>query len=178
MAGQIVWRLENEKMHSSFSTCDLCDAHRDALHSDRLRVLPPVFRSYGKVSRFRGQIVTVQCRDDNALLRAVLETAGLARVLVVDGAASMRRALLGGNLAALASRNGWAGVLINGCVRDVAEIQQVPIGVLALAHVPAPPDKHGKGLRDTVVTIQDVLIRPGEWLYADEDGVLISHEPL
>ncbi|MGC9162302.1 MAG: ribonuclease E activity regulator RraA [Thiomonas sp.] len=165
-------------MHPLFSTCDLCDAHRDALHSDTLRILPPVFRSYGKVTRFRGQIATVQCRDDNALVRAMLETAGLARVLVVDGAASMKRALLGGNLAALASQNGWAGVVINGCVRDVAEIRQVPIGVLALAAVPAPPDKLGKGMTDAVVNIQDVIVRPGEWLYADEDGVIISREPL
>jgi regulator of ribonuclease activity A len=166
------------EMHPLFSTCDLCDAHRDALHSDTLRILPPVFRSYGKVTRFRGQIATVQCRDDNALVRAMLETAGLARVLVVDGAASMKRALLGGNLAALASQNGWAGVVINGCVRDVAEIRQVPIGVLALAAVPAPPDKLGKGMTDAVVNIQDVIVRPGEWLYADEDGVIISREPL
>jgi regulator of ribonuclease activity A len=166
------------EMHALFSTCDLCDAHRDALHSDVLRVLPPVFRSYGKITRFRGQIATVQCRDDNALVRATLETAGMARVLVVDGAASMKRALLGGNLAALANQNGWAGVLINGCVRDVNEIQQVPIGVLALASVPAPPDKHGKGMTDAVVSIQDVIVRPGEWLYADEDGVIVSREPL
>lgn len=165
-------------MHALFSTCDLCDAHRDALHSDMLRILPPVFRSYGKVTRFRGQIATVQCRDDNALVRAMLETAGLARVLVVDGAASMKRALLGGNLAALANQNGWAGVVINGCVRDVAEIRQVPIGVLALAAVPAPPDKLGKGMTDAVVNIQDVIVRPGEWLYADEDGVIVSREPL
>ncbi|MGE0072308.1 MAG: ribonuclease E activity regulator RraA [Thiomonas sp.] len=165
-------------MHALFSTCDLCDAHRDALHSAALRVLPPVFKSYGKVSRFRGQIATVQCHDDNALVRDVLETAGMARVLVVDGAASLRRALLGGNLAALANRNGWAGVLINGCVRDVGEIQQVPIGVLALASNPAPPDKFGKGMTNTVVTIQDVIVRPGEWLYADEDGVIISHTQL
>lgn len=165
-------------MHALFSTCDLCDAHRDALHSDVLRVLPPVFRSYGKLARFRGQVATVQCHDDNALVRATLESAGMARVLVVDGAASMKRALLGGNLAALANQNGWAGVVINGCVRDVQEIAQVPIGVLALAAMPAPPEKHGKGMVDAVINIQDVIVRPGEWLYADEDGVLISREPL
>jgi regulator of ribonuclease activity A len=165
-------------MHALFSTCDLCDAHRDALHSAALRVLPPVFRSFGKISRFRGQIATVQCHDDNALVRATLESAGMARVLVVDGAASMKRALLGGNLAALASQNGWAGVLVNGCVRDVHEILQVPIGVLALASMPAPPEKHGKGMVDAVVNIQDVIVRPGEWLYADEDGVIISRGQL
>ncbi|MCE1162991.1 MAG: ribonuclease E activity regulator RraA [Thiomonas sp.] len=165
-------------MHALFSTCDLCDAHRDALHSNELRVLPPVFRSYGKISRFRGQVATIQCRDDNALLRATLESAGMARVLVVDGAASMKRALLGGNLAALANQNGWAGVVINGCVRDVNEIQQVPVGVLALAAMPAPPDKQGHGMADAVVNIQDVIVRPGEWLYADEDGVIVSREQL
>lgn len=165
-------------MHALFSTCDLCDAHRDALHSNALRVLPPVFRSYGKITRFRGQIATLQCHEDNALLRAMLESAGMARVLAVDGGGSLNRALMGGKLAALAAQNGWAGVLINGCVRDVAEVIQAPIGVLALASMPAPPEKHGKGMRDTAIHIQNVIVRPGEWLYADEDGVIISHEML
>lgn len=165
-------------MHALFSTCDLCDAHRDALRSNALRVLPPVFRSYGKITRFRGQIATLQCHEDNALLRTILESAGMARVLVVDGGGSLDRALMGGKLAALAAQNGWAGVLINGCVRDVAEVIQAPIGVLALASMPAPPEKHGKGVRDTEIHVQNVIVRPGEWLYADEDGVIISQEML
>lgn len=161
-------------MHPLFSTCDLCDAHRDALDGGALRVLPPVFRSYGKITRFRGQIATLECRDDNALLRATLETAGMARVLVVAGGGSLARALMGGKLAALAAQNGWAGVLIDGCVRDVAEIVQAPIGVLALASLPAPPHKRGTGSTGSAVRIRDVVVRPGEWLYADEDGVIVS----
>jgi regulator of ribonuclease activity A len=161
-------------MHPLFSTCDLCDAHREALDSKALRVLPPVFRSYGKITRFRGQIATLECRDDNALLRSTLEGAGMARVLVVAAGASLNRALLGGKLAALAAQNGWAGVLIDGCVRDVAEIVQVPVGVLALASMPAPPDKRGTGRAGSDIRIQDVPVRAGEWLYADEDGVIVS----
>lgn len=161
-------------MHALFSTCDLCDAHREALEDGSLRVLPPVFRSFGKLKRFRGRVTTLQCLEDNKLVRSTLEEAGLQRVLVIDGSASLRRALLGGNLANLAVRNGWAGVVINGCVRDVGEIAAAPVGVMALAHVPAPPHKHGVGQADVEVQIQGVAVRPGDWLYADEDGMLVS----
>ena len=165
-------------MHALFSTCDLCDAHREALEAGTLRVLPPVFRSFGKLKRFRGQVTTLQCLEDNKLVRSTLEGAGLQRVLVIDGAASLRRALLGGNLANLAVQNGWAGVVVNGCVRDVAELAAAPVGVLALGHVPAPPNKHGAGQTDVELEIQGVTVRPGDWLYADEDGALISPHAL
>ncbi len=161
-------------MHPMFSTCDLCDAHADALASGALRVLPPVFRSFGKLQRFRGRIATLRCRDDNLQLRALLETAGLARVLVVDGGGSLARALMGGRLGELAVRNGWAGALIHGAVRDTAELAATPIGVLALAPMPVPPRKDGGGEVGVELQIQGVTIRPDEWLYADEDGVLIS----
>ena len=158
-------------------TCDLCDAHKSDTSGD-FRVLPPGFRSFGAHTRFSGQVATVKCFEDNSLVKAALDSPGLGRVLVVDGGASLRRALVGGNLGASALRNGWAGVLVDGCVRDVAELAVLALGILALGCVPMPPDKRGEGQRDLAVQVQGVWVRPGEWLYADEDGVLLSSKRL
>ncbi|MEO8544206.1 MAG: ribonuclease E activity regulator RraA [Burkholderiaceae bacterium] len=157
--------------------CDLCDAHRDD-SSGNFRVLPPVFRAFGGRQRFFGPIATVRCFEDNSLVKAALDTPGVGQVLVVDGAASLRRALVGGNLGVAAVRNGWAGVLVNGCVRDVAELAQLALGILALACMPLPTAKRGEGESDVPVMVQGVWIRPGEWLYADEDGVVVSSTAL
>ena len=164
-------------MTSQLPTCDLCDAHKNDTGGN-FRVLPAVFRSYGGLPRFSGQVATVRCFEDNTLVKAALDGPGLGRVLVVDGGASLRRALLGGNISAAAMRNGWAGVLVNGCVRDVAEIAGQQLGILALANVPMPPDKRNEGERDVPVQVQGVWVRPGDWLYADEDGVVLSARPL
>ena len=111
-------------------------------------------------------------------MKAAVESPGNGRVLVIDGGASLRHALVGGNLAAAAVRNGWAGLLVDGCVRDVAELKVAPIGICALALMPLPTEKRNQGLQDVAVRIQGVLIRPGEWLYADADGIVISTSPL
>jgi regulator of ribonuclease activity A len=153
-------------------TCDLCDAHRDDITGD-FRVLPPVFQSYGGRTRFSGLVSTVQCFEDNAGVRAALEEPGHGRVLVVDGGASLRCALVGGNLGALALAHGWAGIVVNGCVRDVAELAVCDIGVRALGLMPMPPHKRSGGQRDVPVSIQGVWLRPGERLVADEDGMVV-----
>ena len=161
-----------------FSTCDFCDAHK-ADASGAFRVLPGgAFRNYGGVLQFAGSVVTVKCFEDNSLVKAAVESAGLGRVLVVDGAASLQRALLGGNLAAAAAKNGWAGLLINGAVRDLAELAAAQVGILALGHVPLPTERKSQGLADIAVQIQGVWIRPGDWLYADADGVVVSDRAL
>jgi len=162
----------------SFSTCDFCDAHKNDASGD-FRVIPGgLYRSYGAMTSFAGPIGTVRCLDDNSLVKAAVESPGQGRVLVVDGGASMRRALLGGNLAAAAARNGWAGLLIHGCVRDVAELRQAQTGILALGHVPMPTDRQGQGSAELPLQLHGCWIRPGEWLYADEDGVVISARAL
>ncbi|RYG09554.1 MAG: ribonuclease E inhibitor RraA, partial [Burkholderiales bacterium] len=107
-------------MTTSFATCDLCDAHKNDT-SGQFRVLPPVFRDFGAVRKFSGPVSSVKCFEDNSLVKAAVDSPGEGRVLVVDGGGSLRRALLGGNLGAAAAKNGWAGVVIDGCVRDVAE---------------------------------------------------------
>ncbi|MCX7691863.1 ribonuclease E activity regulator RraA [Tepidimonas taiwanensis] len=161
----------------SFSTCDLCDAHKGDLDG-RFRVLPPVFRDFGAMPHFAGPVSTVKCHEDNSLVKAALDEPGRGRVLVVDGGASLRRALVGGNLAAAAARNGWAGIVVDGCVRDVAELAVAAVGIRALAAMPLPTDKRGQGLRDVAVQIQGVWVRPGDWLYADADGIVVADQPL
>ncbi|MEO7160777.1 MAG: ribonuclease E activity regulator RraA [Polaromonas sp.] len=161
----------------SFATCDLCDTHKND-SSGQFRVLPPVFRDFGGIRKFSGPVVTVKCFEDNSLVKAAVDSPGEGRVLVVDGGASLRRALLGGNLGAAAAQNGWSGVVIDGCVRDVAELAQCSTGIRALAAMPLPTEKRQQGQRDVVVQIQGVWIHPGDWLYADEDGMVVMASPL
>jgi regulator of ribonuclease activity A len=159
-----------------FATCDLCDAHKnDALSN--FRVLSPVFKNFGGLRKFYGPVVTIKCFEDNSLVKAAVDSAGLGRVLVVDGGASLRCALVGGNLGASAAKNGWAGIVIDGCVRDLAELALCSTGVRALAAMPVPPEKRGEGQRDVAVQIQAVMVRPGDWLYADEDGMVVMPAP-
>lgn len=161
-----------------FSTCDLCDPLKSG-DGGGLRVFPGSrWRSYGSLQRFCGKVATLRCLDDNSRVKAAVESPGEGRVLVVDGGMSLRRALLGGNLAANAERNGWAGLLIHAAVRDLAELRQVGIGILALGHVPMPCDRQDQGQADLPLLIDGATVRPGEWLYADEDGVLVSAAPL
>jgi regulator of ribonuclease activity A len=161
---------------SDFSTCDLCDSHKAATDG-AFRVLPPVFRDFGKRTRFAGLVSTVKCFEDNSVVKAALESPGQGRVLVVDGGASLRRALVGGNIGASAARNGWAGVVVNGCVRDVAELAECDVGIRALAVIPLPTERRNEGQRDVPVLIDGVWVRPGDWLVADADGIVIMAKP-
>jgi len=163
---------------AAFATTDLCDAHEDRLRDGRLKVAAPPWIAFGAVERFAGPAVTVCVPDDNSLVRAVLEQPGAGRVLVVDGAASLRCALLGGNLAVLGEQNGWQGVIVNGCVRDADELDACRLGVRALHTHPRRSDRRGLGERDVVVGFAGVTVRPGDWIYADRDGWLVSAEPL
>jgi regulator of ribonuclease activity A len=158
----------------AIATADLCDANEPMLLDGTLRALPPVFRDYGRATAFHGPVTTLRLFEDNALVRAALSEPGAGRVLVVDGGGSLRCALLGGNLGALAARNGWAGVVVHGCVRDVDELAGCDVGVRALAAHPRKSRKDAVGERDAPVEIAGVAVRPGEWCYADADGALIS----
>jgi regulator of ribonuclease activity A len=172
-------------MTPTFSTCDLCDVHKNDSSGD-FRVLPPVFRDFGARVKFSGPVITVKCFEDNSLVKAAVDGSGLIdtaagrvpAVLVVDGGASLRRALLGGNLGAAAAKNGWAGIVIDGCVRDVAELAQFAIGIRALAANPLPTEKRQQGQKDAVLQIQGVWVRPGDWLYADQDGMVVMPQAI
>ncbi len=157
----------------SFKTTDLCDEH-----SDTLQIAEPIFGDYGGKLAFCGAIVTLKIFEDNSLVRSVIETPGNGGILVVDGGGSMRCALLGDQLADLARRNGWAGAVINGCVRDSSELSEIGIGVKALGVHPLKSLKRGVGERDVPVRFAGVHFVPGHYLYADEDGLILSERPL
>lgn len=155
------------------SVCDLCDAH-----SDRIQVLEPVFERFGGRDAFFGPAETVRTHEDNSRVREAVREPGEGRVLVVDGGGSLKRSLLGGDLAGQAAANGWAGVLINGAVRDIAELEAEPLGVLALALTPMKTEKRGIGERGVPVSIAGATVNPGDWLYVDRDGAIVAREPL
>ncbi|XP_074379750.1 putative 4-hydroxy-4-methyl-2-oxoglutarate aldolase 3 [Apium graveolens] len=163
---------------ASLATAEVCDTNAALLSSGDLRILQPVFQSYGQCRAFSGPVVTLKVFEDNVLVRELLETRGEGRVLVIDGGGSMRCALVGGNLGQLAQNMGWAGIVVNGCIRDVDEIKGCDIGVRALASHPLKSNKRGIGEKNVLVHIAGTMIRPGEWLYADSDGILISKTEL
>ncbi|WP_447733105.1 ribonuclease E activity regulator RraA [Pseudomonas shirazensis] len=156
-----------------YVTPDLCDANPDLV-----QVLEPMFSNFGGRDSFGGQIVTIKCFEDNSLVKAQAELDGRGKVLVVDGGGSLRCALLGDMIAAKASQNGWEGLVIYGCVRDVDVLVQTNVGVQALAAHPLKTDKRGLGDLNVVVTFAGVTFRPGEYVYADNNGVIVSPQPL
>ncbi|WP_367599167.1 ribonuclease E activity regulator RraA [Pseudomonas fulva] len=156
-----------------YVTPDLCDAYPDLV-----QVLEPMFSNFGGRDSFGGQIVTIKCFEDNSLVREQVELDGRGKVLVVDGGGSLRRALLGDMLAEKAAKNGWEGLVIYGCVRDVDALIQTNVGVQALASNPLKTDKRGIGDLNVVVSFAGVTFRPGEYVYADNNGVLVSPSPL
>ena len=154
-------------------TTDLCDAHED-----KVRVVEPMFNSFGGRASFFGRIATLKLFEDNSLVRKALESAGEGRVLVIDGGGSLRRALVGDQLAALGVKIGWAGIVVYGCIRDSRAIGDMDIGVFAIDTHPMKTLKKNVGDADIPVTFGGVTFNPGEWLYADEDGVLVTESAL
>lgn len=157
---------------TAISTPDLSDAAPEALAIE----LP--WRNYGAYAAFAGRAVTIKCHEDNSLVKACVAEPGEGRVIVVDGGGSRRRALLGDMLAEQAARNGWAGLVINGVIRDVDEIGATALGVQALGSVPVKTDKRGEGQRDIALHFGGALIEPGDYIYADNNGVLVSKREL
>ncbi len=154
-------------------TTDLCDAHEN-----KVSVCSPVFRRFGGARSFHGVISTVRCFEDNSKVREALSRPGAGKVLVVDGGGSLRCALVGDQLALLAQKNGWAGIVVYGCIRDSEAMAEVPIGVRALASHPLRSLKRGVGETDVPVVFAGVTFVPGHCLYADADGVIVSPDPL
>ena len=157
----------------TFKTADLYDQH-----GDTLRVCEPIFRDFGGRSRFHGPIVTVKCFEDNSFVKSTLAEPGAGRVLVVDAGGSRRCAMLGDLIAASAVEQGWAGVVLFGCVRDTVEIGAMPLGVKALASLPRKSERRGEGRRDIPVTFAGVRFAPGDHIYCDEDGILVADRAL
>ena len=161
-------------MANPIATSDLCDAHPDRLADGSAVVLQPGLIALGRQIAFHGEVVTLKLFEDNSLLADIVKTPGQGRVLVVDGGGSLRCAVFGGNLAAAAARSAWAGLIVYGAVRDAGEIDDCELGVRALGLDPRRSIKRGAGERDVAVSFLGATIRPGDWLYADRDGVLVS----
>jgi len=157
----------------NYSTPDLCDEFPELV-----KVVEPVFNSYGGVSTFGGQILTIKCQDDNSLVKEIAALDGTGKVMVVDGGGSMRRALLGDLIAENAVKNGWEGFIIYGCIRDVDIISSLKIGVKALNAVPIKTERKGAGQHNIPVTFAGVTFNPGEFVYADNNGVIVSEKSL
>ena len=156
-----------------FQTADLCDRF-----AAELQVGETLFRDYGGRPRFAGQVATIKCFEDNSRVRGLVAEAGQGRVLVIDAGGSMRRALVGDMLAKQAVDNGWSGIVVYGCIRDAFAIAQLSLGVKALGTCPLRTDKRGEGQRDLPVRFAGVNFRQDDWLYADEDGVIVAQRAL
>ena len=157
---------------SMISTPDLSD------EAPAARAIELQFGNYGAIRQFGGQVVTIKCHEDNSLVKQCVEEPGEGRVIVVDGGGSMRRSLLGDMLAEKAAASGWAGLVINGVIRDVDQIGETALGVQALGTCPVKTEKLGMGQRDVTVNVGGVDIAPGDYIYADNNGVIVSKTPL
>ena len=157
----------------AYSVPDICDEF-----IDELNVPEPVFTDFGGRERFCGEIVTIKCFEDNSLVREAVRSPGRGRVIVVDGGGSLRHALLGDMLAAEALANGWSGLVIYGCVRDVELLRTMDLGIRALNCHPVKTEKRGEGQRDVPVAFAGVRFRPGQHLYADANGLVVAQRDL
>lgn len=160
-------------MLADFKTADLSDAY-----AEQVQFLEGLYYDYGGAPRFCGIIETVCAFEDNSRVRECVEQAGDGRVLVIDGGGSMRRAMLGDVLAEKAVANGWNGVIVNGCIRDAAAIGHMNLGVKALGTHPRKTEKRNLGDHNVTVRFGGVTFVPGHFVYADEDGVIVSEGPL
>ncbi|PCJ44464.1 MAG: ribonuclease activity regulator protein RraA [Moraxellaceae bacterium] len=157
----------------SFVTCDLCDENPESV-----RIVEPLFTNYGGKKAFYGEILTVKCHEDNSLVKEHVANPGNGRVMVVDGGGSLRCALLGDMLAEKAAQSGWAGLIIFGCIRDVDEIEKTDLGVQALRVIPIKSNRQGVGQLNIPVTFAGTTFNPGEYVYADNNGIIVSSEAL
>jgi len=157
---------------TQYITPDLCDEYPE------VEVLEPAFNNYGGRESFGGEVVTIKCHEDNSLVKENVDKPGKGKVMVVDGGGSLRNALLGDMLAEKAAKNGWEGIVINGCIRDVDVIMETDLGVQALATNPRKPEKKGIGEMNVPVKFAGVHIKPGDYIYADNNGIIVSEKPL
>ncbi len=160
-------------MNNQLTTPDLCDAFPDLV-----QVVDPLFTNYGACKSFSGEIVTVKCFEDNSKVKELVGTDGSNKVMVVDAGGSMRCACLGDMLAEKAAHNGWQGIIMYGCIRDVDIIAGTSLGVQALGVHPKKTDKKGIGDVNIPVVFGGVTFTPGHYIYADNNGVIVSAKPL
>ncbi|QDJ12347.1 ribonuclease E activity regulator RraA [Mergibacter septicus] len=154
-------------------TSELCD-----IYFEQIDVVEPIFSSFGGVSSFWGKITTVKCFESNGLIAEILEEEGQGRVLLVDGGGSVRRALIDAELAQLAADNGWEGIIVYGAVRQISQLENINIGIQALAPIPVSADDENDGKIDQPVNFGGVSFYPEDYIYADLTGIILSEEML
>ena len=154
-------------------TSELCD-----LYAEQVDVVEPIFSSFGGVSNFYGKVTTVKCFENNGLIAEVLEENGEGRVLVIDGGGAVRRGLIDAELAQLAVDNGWEGIIVYGAVRQIQQLENLDIGIHALAPIPVSADESSVGESDIPVNFGGVTFFPEDYIYADLTGIILSQEPL
>ena len=154
-------------------TSELCD-----LYAEQVDVVEPIFSSFGGVSNFYGKVTTVKCFESNGLISEVLEENGEGRVLVIDGGGAVRRGLIDAELAQLAVDNGWEGIIVYGAVRQIQQLENLDIGIHALAPIPVSADESSAGESDVPVNFGGVTFFPEDYIYADLTGIILSQEPL
>ncbi|WP_456296329.1 ribonuclease E activity regulator RraA [Vibrio sp. AK197] len=156
-----------------YNTSALCD-----IYLEQVDVVEPMFSNFGGSASFAGQITTLKCFEDNSVIREVLEQDGEGRVLLIDGGGSLRRALVDAEIASIAEENDWEGIVVYGCVREVDELEDMNIGIQALASIPVGATAQGVGDVDIPVNFGGVTFLPEDYLYADNTGIILSQEPL
>ena len=154
-------------------TSELCD-----LYAEQVDVVEPIFSSFGGVSHFYGKVTTVKCFESNGLIAEVLEENGEGRVLVIDGGGAVRRGLIDAELAQLAVDNAWEGINVYGAVRQIQQLENLDIGIHALAPIPVSADESSAGESDIPVNFGGVTFFPEDYIYADLTGIILSQEPL
>ncbi len=158
---------------TKISTPDLCDAH-----GDKVQVADPIFKHYGGIENFYGEIATVKCFEDNSKVGESLRSKGDGKVLVVDGGGSSRRSLLGDKLVRMALDNGWKGIIVYGYIRDLEDIADMDIGVMALGSIPRKTEKRGEGRTCVDLQFAGLNCKPGNFIYADKTGIIVSQDAL
>ncbi|MDG3084646.1 ribonuclease E activity regulator RraA [Vibrio hannami] len=156
-----------------YNTSALCD-----IYLDQVDVVEPMFSNFGGSASFAGQVTTVKCFEDNGLIRSILEEDGNGRVLLIDGGGSLRKALIDAEIAALAEENEWEGIVVYGCIREVDDLEDMNVGIQALASIPVGATSQDIGEIDVPVNFGGVTFLPEDYLYADNTGIIISQEPL
>lgn len=156
-----------------YNTSELCD-----MYTEQVDVVDPIFEQYGGLTSFGGQVRTIKCFEDNALILNVVSTDGTGKVLVIDGGGSTRRALIDAEIAELAAENNWEGIIVNGSIREVDALEDINIGVVALNSIPVGADDQGIGEDDIAINFAGVTFLPDDHLYADSTGIILSPDPL
>ena len=160
-------------MTLKFSVPDICDKHSDVIQIGNIK-----FQSYGKKKSFHGQIETLFCPDDNSLVKKALNTDGKNKVLVIDASSNTHTSIIGDQIAAAAKKNNWEGVIVNGYIRDIEVIQNIELGVLAISSVPLKTKKNDLGKEGVQLFFNNIVIKPGFWIYVDKNGWVVSKNKL